>query len=65
MTTPYGLEICAKIVLLGVALAIAYGSRRRVNDGAVAVAPTVRLEVLVLTVVIGVTAVLVDSHPPR
>jgi hypothetical protein len=36
-----------------------------VNEGAVAVAGTVRLEVLVLSAVIAVTAVLVDSHPPR
>jgi copper transport protein len=64
-TTPYGLEICAKIVLLAIVVAIAYQSRRRVNDGAVAVAGTVRLEALLLTVVIAVTAVLVDSHPPR
>ena len=65
MTTAYGLEICAKIVLFAIAAAIALQSRRRVNDGAVAVASSVRFEMLVLTVVIGVTAVLVDSHPPR
>jgi len=65
VTSAYGLEICAKIALLAVAGAIALRSRRRVNEGAVAVARTVRLEVLVLSAVIGVTAVLVDSHPPR
>jgi copper transport protein len=64
-TSAYGLEICAKIVLLAIVVAIAYQSRRRVNAGAVAVAGTVRLEVLLLTVVLAVTAVLVDSHPPH
>jgi copper transport protein len=65
VSTAYGLEICAKIVLFAIAGAIALRSRRRVNEGAVAVAPSVRLEVLVLSAVIAVTAVLVDSHPPR
>jgi copper transport protein len=65
VTSAYGLEICAKIALLAIAGAIALQSRRRVNEGAVAVARSVRLEVLVLSVVIAVTAVLVDSHPPR
>jgi copper transport protein len=65
ITTPYGLEICAKIVLLAIVVAVAYQSRRRVSGGAVAVASSVRLEVLLLTAVIAVTAVLVDSHPPR
>jgi copper transport protein len=65
VTNAYGLEICAKIALFAIAGAIALRSRRRVNEGAVAVAGTVRLEVLVLSAVIAVTAVLVDSHPPR
>jgi copper transport protein len=65
VSSAYGLEICAKIILLAIAGAIALRSRRRVNDGAVAVAMSVRLEVLVLSAVIAVTAVLVDSHPPR
>jgi hypothetical protein len=52
-------------VLFAVAGLIALQSRRRVNAGAVAVARTVRYEMLVLTVVIAATAVLVDSHPPR
>jgi putative copper export protein len=65
VTSAYGLEICAKIALFAIAGAIALRSRRRVNEGAVAVAGTVRLEVLVLSAVIAVTAVLVDSHPPR
>jgi copper transport protein len=65
VTSAYGLEICAKIVLLAVAGTIALRSRRRVNGGALAVAGTVRLEVLVLSAVIAVTAVLVEGHPPR
>jgi copper transport protein len=65
VTNAYGLEICAKIALFAIAGAIALRSRRRANEGAVAVAGTVRLEVLVLSAVIAVTAVLVDSHPPR
>lgn len=64
-TSAYGLEVCAKIVLLAIVVAIAFQSRQRVSEGAVAVAGTVRLEVLLLTVVIAVTAVLVDSHPPH
>jgi copper transport protein len=65
VTTPYGLEICAKIVLFAIAGAIALRSRRRVNEGAVFVARTVRYEMLALTVVIAVTALLVDGQPPR
>jgi copper transport protein len=65
VTSAYGLEICAKIALFVIALAIALQSRRRVSAGAAGVARTVRYEVLVLTAVIAVTAVLVDSHPPR
>jgi putative copper export protein len=65
VTSAYGLEICAKIVLFALAALIALQSRRRVNEGAVGVARTVRFEVLVLSAVIAVTAVLVDSHPPR
>jgi putative copper export protein len=64
-TTLYGWEICAKIVLFAIAGGVALQSRRRVNDGAVAVASTVRYELLILTVVIAVTAVLVDGQPPR
>jgi copper transport protein len=65
VTTAYGLEVCAKIVLFAIVAVIAFQSRRRVNDGAVAVVRTVRFEVLLLSIVIAVTAVLVDSHPPR
>jgi copper transport protein len=65
VTTAYGLEVCAKIVLFAVVALVAIGSRRRVNAGAVAVVGTVRMETILLTVVIAVTAVLVDSHPPR
>ena len=64
-TSAYGWEICAKVVLFAFAAAVALQSRRRLNDGAVAVASTVRYELLILTVVIGVTAVLVDAQPPR
>jgi methionine-rich copper-binding protein CopC/putative copper export protein len=65
LTSAYGWEICAKIVLFALAGAIALQSRRRVNDGAVAVASSVRYEMLILTVVVAVTAVLVDGQPPR
>jgi copper transport protein len=65
VTTPYGLEVCAKIVLFTVVALVALQSRRRVNEGALAVARTVRYEMLVLTIVIAVTAVLVDGQPPR
>jgi copper transport protein len=65
VTTEYGLLVCAKIVLLLLALAFAYASRRRVAGGAGAVAGSVRLEVAVLTVLLAVTAVLVDAAPPR
>jgi copper transport protein len=64
-TSAYGWEICAKIVLFAIAGLIALQSRRRVNDGAVAVTSTVRYEMLILTAVIAVTAVLVDGQPPR
>ncbi len=64
-TTAYGWEICAKIVLFAIAGWIALHSRRRINDGAVAVASTVRYELLILSAVIAVTAVLVDGQPPR
>ena len=63
-TSAYGLEICAKIVLLAVAGAVALQSRRRINDGAVAVASSVRYEMLMLSAVVAVTAVLVDGHAP-
>jgi copper transport protein len=64
-TSAYGWEICTKIVLFAVAGAIALQSRRRINDGAVAVASSVRYEMLILTVVVAVTAVLVEGQPPR
>lgn len=63
--TTYGLLICAKIVLFVVAVAFALISRRRLRDGAVALARSVRLELAVLTAVIAVTGVLVDGVPPR
>jgi copper transport protein len=65
VTTEYGLLVCAKIALLLLALVFAYASRRRVAQGARAVVPSVRLEVAVLTVLLAVTAVLVDAAPPR
>jgi copper transport protein len=65
VTSAYGWEICAKIALFVVAGAIALQSRRRINDGAVAVSSSVRYEMLILTVVVAVTAVLVDGQPPR
>ncbi len=63
--TEYGLLVCAKIALLLLALGFAVASRRRVPDGSAAVVPSVRIEVAVLTVVLAVTAVLVDAPPPR
>jgi copper transport protein len=65
VTTAYGLEVCAKIVLFAIVALIATASRRRVKAGTVAALRTVRLEAILLTAVIAVTAVLVDSHPPR
>jgi copper transport protein len=65
VSTEYGLLVCAKIGLLLLTLAFAFASRRRVAGGAGAVAGSVRLEVAVLTVLLGVTAVLVDAAPPR
>ncbi len=64
-SSAYGWEICAKIVFFALAGVVALQSRRRINDGAVAVAGSVRYEMLILTVVIAVTAVLVDGQPPR
>jgi copper transport protein len=65
VTTAYGFEVCAKVVLFAIVALIAMGSRRRVKAGTVAALRTVRLEAILLTAVIAVTAVLVDSHPPR
>jgi copper transport protein len=65
VTTAYGLLVCAKFALLLLALAFALVSRRRIAAGARAVVPTVRLELLVLTAVLAVTAVLVESPQPH
>jgi len=65
LTTAYGWEVCGKIALFAVAGAIALQSRRRVNDGVIAVAMSVRYEMLILTAVLAVTAVLVEGQPPR
>ena len=65
ITTTYGVLVCAKIVLLGVVLIVAWFSRRRVRAGAHAVARIVRIELAVLFVIVLVTAVLVDGKPPR
>jgi copper transport protein len=65
VTTTYGLLVCAKFVLLLLALAFAVLSRRRIAAGASAAVPTVRLELLVLTAILAVTAVLVESPQPR
>ena len=64
-TSAYGIEIVVKIVLFALVAAIALQSRRRVDAGAVAVAASGRYEVLILSAVIAVTAVLVDGQPPR
>jgi putative copper export protein len=64
-TTLYGWEICVKIVLFAITGWVALQSRRRVDEGANAVASTVRYELLILSAVIAVTAVLVDGQPPR
>jgi putative copper export protein len=65
ITTMYGLLVCAKFLLLLLALAVAVVSRRRIAAGTAAVVPTVRLELLVLTAVLAVTAVLVESPQSR
>jgi copper transport protein len=61
----YGLLVCAKIALLLVALAFAARSRRHAPQGAAAITGSVRSEVAVLTVVLAVTALLVEVAPPR
>lgn len=65
VTTAYGLLICAKFALLLLALAFALRSRRRMTAGTRTVVPNVRLELLVLTGVLAVTALLVESPQPR
>jgi copper transport protein len=65
-TTTYGVSLLAKIVLLGVIVAIASGNRRRVRDlvRTGALKRAMRAEVAVAVLVLAATAVLVRAAPP-
>jgi copper transport protein len=63
--TTYGHAIDTKIALLVVLLALAFGARRALARGTVAIAGRIKLELWLLTGVIAVTAVLVELPLPR
>ena len=65
ITTPYGRDIDLKIALLLAALAVALLSRRALARSRFAIGHWLKLELWLLTAVIGVTAVLVESPLPR
>lgn len=61
----YGRLVDAKIALLIVLLAFAYGARRALARGTFAIAARIKLELWLLTAVVAITAVLVESPLPR
>ena len=63
--TTYGRLIDAKIAVLIVLLAFAYGAQRALARGTFAIAGRIKLELWLLTAVIAITAVLVESPLPR
>lgn len=63
--TSYGKTIDVKIALLVVLLALAFGARRALARGAFAIGARIKLELWLLTAVLAVTAVLVESPLPR
>jgi copper transport protein len=65
LTTPYGRDIDIKIVLLLAALGVALLSRRALARSRFAIGHWLKLELWLLTGVIAVTAVLVESPLPR
>lgn len=67
LASDYGRLVLAKTAVFGLALASAAVARRSVARGldARALAGPVRLELGLLVVVLGLTAVLVDGRPPR
>jgi copper transport protein len=65
LTTPYGRDIDIKIVLLLAALGVALLSRRALAKSRFAIGHWLKLELWLLTAVIAVTAVLVESPLPR
>jgi copper transport protein len=64
-TTPYGRLVCAKIALFALLLVLALRARRRVGLGTPAIGGEIRRELVALTAVVAVTAVLVEGNPPR
>jgi copper transport protein len=65
ITTPYGRDIGLKIVLLLATLSVALLSRRALARSQFAIRHWLKLELWLLTAVIAVTAVLVESPLPR
>jgi copper transport protein len=65
LTTNYGFEIDLKIAGLILALAVALTARRALARGRFAIGGRLKLELWLLTAVIAVTAVLVESPLPR
>ena len=65
LTTRYGYTIDLKIALLIALLVLALNARRAFAHGSFAIATGIKAELALLTVVIAVTAVLVESPLPR
>jgi copper transport protein len=65
LSTRYGYTIDIKITLLAALLVLALNARRALARGAFAIATGIKAELWLLTAVIAVTAVLVESPLPR
>jgi copper transport protein len=65
LDTSYGHTIDVKIALLGALLALAFNARRALAHGVFTIRAGIKAELWLLTAVIAVTAVLVESPLPR
>lgn len=65
LNTTYGHLIDGKIALLLALIAVAFTARRSLEHGAFAIGMRIKIELWLLTAVIAVTAVLVESPLPR
>jgi copper transport protein len=65
VTTTYGREIDCKVILMVAALGVALASRRALRHAQFGIRGRLRLELCLLTAVIAVTAVLVESPLPE